>query len=100
MKKNTKKAISLDSVLEQKLKDPEFAQLYRKEQIINNVAKMIYDIRKTNGLTQAELAKKVKTTQPVIARLESGKDSRVPSLDLLMRIADATGSRLNLKFQA
>ncbi len=95
-----KKAISLKSALEKNLKDPKFADLYQKEQLINALAKMIRDIRKKTGMTQSEFAKEVQTTQPVIARLESGRDSRTPSLDLLMRIANAAGTRLNIRFQA
>lgn len=94
-----RKTITLDDVIEENLKNPEFAKHYRREQIINSIAKMIHDVRKSTGMTQTELAKKVDTTQPVIARLEGGRDSRIPSLDLLMRIADATGAKLNLKFQ-
>ena len=98
--KKIKRAISLKSVIDKNLKDPCFAELYQKEQLINAIAKMIYDIRKKTGMTQSEFAKEVQTTQPVIARLESGKDSRTPSLDLLMRIANAAGTRLNIRFQA
>ncbi len=94
-----KKAISLSTVIEKNLKDASFAKLYQKEQLINSIAKMILELRKATGMTQAELAKKVKTTQPAIARLESGRDKRVPSLELLMRIASAAGARLNLRFQ-
>ena len=98
--KKSKKAISLKSVIDKNLKDLDFAKLYQKEQLINSIAKMIYDIRRKTGMTQSEFAKEVQTTQPVIARLESGTDSRTPSLDLLMRIANAAGTRLNIKFQA
>jgi len=93
------KLMSLDSIIEENMQDPEFARLFAKEQLINAIAKMIYQVRKTTGLTQAELAKKVSTTQPVIARLERGRDRRVPSLELLMRIAAAAGAKLNLTFQ-
>jgi predicted transcriptional regulator len=95
-----KKIITLNDVIEENLKDPEFAKHYRREQIINSIAKMIHDIRKRTGMTQSQLAKKVQTTQPVIARLESGRDSRIPSLDLLMRIADAAGAKLDIRLQA
>jgi predicted transcriptional regulator len=95
-----KKIITLNDVVEENLKDPEFAKHYRREQIINSIAKMIHDIRKSTGMTQSQLAKKVQTTQPVIARLESGRDSRIPSLDLLMRIADAAGAKLDRRLQA
>jgi predicted transcriptional regulator len=95
-----KKIITLNDVIEENLKDPEFAKHYRREQIINSIAKMIHDIRKRTGMTQSQLAKKVQTTQPVIARLESGRDSRIPSLELLMRIADAAGAKLDIRLQA
>ncbi len=98
--KKVKKAISLKSVIEKNLKNSDFAELYQKEQLINSISKMIYDVRKKTGMTQSEFAKEVQTTQPVIARLESGRDSRTPSLDLLMRIANASGTRLNIRFQA
>jgi len=98
--RKTPKVISLKSVINQNMKDPNFAELYQKEQRINNIAKMIRDIRKKTGMTQSEFAKEVQTTQPVIARLEGGKDSRTPSIDLLMRIAHAAGTRLNIRFQA
>lgn len=100
MKKKKNNFVTLNEVLKKKLKNPEFEKHYRREQIINSIAKMIHDIRKSTGMTQSQLAKKVQTTQPVIARLESGRDSRVPSLDLLMRIADAAGAKLDIRFQA
>ena len=55
--KKSKKAISLKSVIDKNLKDPDFARLYQKEQLINSIAKMIYDIRKKTGMTQSEFAK-------------------------------------------
>lgn len=57
----------------------------------------IFDIflkaRAAAGLTQAEVAKRMGTTQSVIARLESGKGS--PSLATLRKYARALGCRLN-----
>jgi DNA-binding XRE family transcriptional regulator len=92
------KAITLNDVIKKNLKDPEFRKLYEKEQLINAIAQMVLQMRKNAGLTQLQLAKKAHTTQPVIARLESGKDSRTPSLDLLMKIAEATGFKINIGF--
>lgn len=48
--------------------------------------------RKAKGLTQRELAKAAKLTQPVIARLESKKV--VPQLDTLLKVATALGCDL------
>ena len=52
------------------------------------VARLIYDARAAAGLTQAQLAHLVGTTQPVIARLEDA-DYRGHSLAMLVRIATA-----------
>ena len=92
------KAFTLDDHIAIELKDPEFRLHYNRELLINAVAKMIVELRRSNNLTQMELAKKAKTTQSVIARLESGSDERVPSIDLLSRIASASDARLNISF--
>lgn len=52
----------------------------------------IADVRETLGLTQAELAKKIKTTQSSIARIESGRQN--VSADMLKRISKALGKNL------
>ena len=49
------------------------------------------------GLTQEQLAAKMKTTQSTIARLESGK--ALPSGRTLQKIAEATGSKLKIVFE-
>ncbi len=48
-------------------------------------------------LTQTELAEKMGTTQPTIARLEAG--GVTPSLDTLRRAADALGLELVVDFR-
>jgi transcriptional regulator with XRE-family HTH domain len=47
-------------------------------------------------LTQAQLAKRMGTSQSAIARIESG--NRIPSVRTLLRFAEATGTRLAIKF--
>jgi transcriptional regulator with XRE-family HTH domain len=49
------------------------------------------------GLTQAEVAKRVGTTQSAIARLESGAARHSPSVATLQRYARALGYRLQIK---
>jgi transcriptional regulator with XRE-family HTH domain len=51
--------------------------------------------RSERGLSQAELAKLVGTTQSAIARLESG--GRPPRIDTLLRIADALECDLHVE---
>src|SRR3990167_2569521 len=94
------KNITLNTVIEeQKKNDPEFAEYYQKELLINEISKMVVKLRNSAQLTQAQLANKAGTTQPVIARLESGTDTRVPSLALLIRIASASHAKLHILFK-
>lgn len=50
--------------------------------------------RAAAGLTQTELARRMGTTQPTIARIEGG--GRMPTLDMLERLANAVGQRLDI----
>lgn len=50
------------------------------------------------GLSQAELATKMGTSQSTIARLESGQT--LPSTKTLLRFAEATGSRIEVRLSA
>ena len=56
------------------------------------IADKVTERRKELGLSQAELAELVATTQSAIARLESG--GRPPRIDTLLRIADALDCEL------
>ena len=53
--------------------------------------------RERLGLTQSELAERMETTQPTIARLEAG--GVTPSLDTLHRAAHALGLELVVDFR-
>jgi ribosome-binding protein aMBF1 (putative translation factor) len=59
---------------------------------------MVKRARTAAGLTQAQLATRAGTTQPVIARIESGR-ALTTSLELLDRIARAFGGRLTVEFE-
>jgi len=53
--------------------------------------------RAHSGLTQDEIARRMGTTQSVVARLESGKS--MPSTRTLKKYAEATGTRLVIRFE-
>jgi transcriptional regulator with XRE-family HTH domain len=53
--------------------------------------------RTTAGLTQAQVAERIGTTQSAIARLESGAGRHQPSLGTLRKYAQALGCRLELR---
>ena len=97
--KSKRKGITLKNVLKRELKDPEFRFYFERERSISEIARMVRDGRLKAGLTQAQLAKKAGSSQVVIARLESGTDQRVPSLDLLERIANALKAKLLVRFE-
>jgi ribosome-binding protein aMBF1 (putative translation factor) len=60
-----------------------------------DLAVLVREMREDAGLTQTELARKVGTTQSVIARLEDAEYTR-HSLTMLERIAAACGVALKL----
>jgi transcriptional regulator with XRE-family HTH domain len=56
---------------------------------------MLAQERRLAGLTQAELATKLGTSQPAVSRVEAG--GVVPRLDFLERWAEETGRPITLK---
>ena len=76
-------------------KDPAFIEAYAElEDEFALVAELIR-ARMKAGLTQAEVAERMQSTQPAVARLESA--GRIPSTRTLQRYARATGHRLRIK---
>ena len=59
------------------------------------IAGQVADRRKERGLSQADLAELVGTTQSAIARLESG--GRPPRIDTLLRIGNALEADLHIE---
>ena len=89
----------LQKVLKQKLRDPVFRYYFSESKSISELCYAITQARQVKGFTQEKLAKACDTTQSVIARLESGNEGRMPSLDLLNRIASALNLKLVLSFE-
>lgn len=58
----------------------------------------ILKARAEAGLTQAEVAERIGTTQSVVARLESGGSKHSPSLATLEKYASALGCKLQVRF--
>lgn len=96
--KRRNKRISLGKVIERELKNPEFKFYFEHEKAIGQIAMIVRTARQKAGMTQSELALRAGTNQVVIARLESGSDNRIPSLDLLQRIAHALHAQLLISF--
>ncbi|MEP6754668.1 MAG: helix-turn-helix domain-containing protein [Chthonomonadales bacterium] len=76
---------------------PEFGLLVTEEREKADVARAIYSIRTNLGLTQAQLAERIGTTQSVIARLEDS-DYDGHTRKMLNRIAIALDCSLHIEF--
>ena len=79
------------------LQGREYRQEYERLGPEFELARALIEARARAGLTQAQLAERMRTTQSVIARLESGRVR--PSTATLERIAQATGTRLKITFE-
>jgi ribosome-binding protein aMBF1 (putative translation factor) len=62
-----------------------------------DLAQALIEARTAAGLSQSQLARRMKTSQSYIARLEGGKVR--PSTDALERFAQATRTRLRIIFE-
>jgi len=78
------------------LKDPDYRAEYEELEPEFDLARALIEARTRAGLTQEQLAKRMKTTQSVVARLEAGRTR--PSTKTLERYAKATGSRVKISF--
>jgi transcriptional regulator with XRE-family HTH domain len=62
-----------------------------------DLARTLIEARTAAGLSQSQLARRMKTSQSYIARIEGGRVR--PSTDALERFAQATGTRLRIVFE-
>jgi transcriptional regulator with XRE-family HTH domain len=79
------------------LKEPKYRKAHDALKREFELARAVIEARVHAGLTQEQLAKRMETTQSVIARLESGRTR--PSTQTLERLAAATGTRLKISFE-
>jgi ribosome-binding protein aMBF1 (putative translation factor) len=75
--------------------DPAFVKAHAELDDEFAIVAELIRARMKAGLTQAEVAERMRSTQPAVARLESA--GRIPSTRTLQRYARATGHRLRIK---
>lgn len=90
----------LDKHIERQLKDKEFKIYFDKAEAKRRIAQEIALLRKAQHISQAQLAREINTSQQVISRLESPGDKRIPSLELLDRVARALKRKLVISLQS
>ena len=84
----------LKDLKERFMKDPELREEYARVDEEYALVEALVRARRGAKLTQAELARRLGTTQSAVARLEGGRVS--PSFATLRRYAQATGTRLTV----
>ena len=78
-------------------KDADYKEAYDALGEEFDLARALIEARTAAGLSQSQLARRMKTSQSYIARIEGGKVR--PSTDALERFAQATRTRLRIVFE-
>jgi len=87
-----------DEMVAKWLQDPAFKAEYDSLEEEFSLFDALVEARKAAGLSQAEVAQRMGTKAPAIARMESsgGKGKPSPSLKTLRRYAKAIGCKLEI----
>jgi predicted transcriptional regulator len=86
----------LSAFLNEQMNNPEFAQEYNVVQPEMDAIRPMIKARKSQNLTQKQLAELVGIDQGDISKLENGL--RNPTIQLLKRIADSMNMTLKIEF--
>jgi ribosome-binding protein aMBF1 (putative translation factor) len=79
-------------ITKRKKSDKSFAKGYEEGYKQFKIGVMLREARESSGLTQEELAKRLKTKKTAISRIENHAEDI--KLSTLIRVADALGKRL------
>ncbi len=86
--------LSVEAWKREKLKDPAFKAEYDRLGPQFELAAVLIGARAKAGLTQAQVARRMRTSQSAVARMESG--DRLPSTSSLLKYARAVGRDLKI----
>ena len=89
--------VPADEVIAKARRNPAYRAAYDALEEEFALVSSVIEARTKAKLTQEQLAKRMGTTQAVVARLESGR--AMPSTRTLERFAKATGTRLRISFE-
>ncbi len=95
MKRQFAPSVAFETVLAEHMKDPAFRNAYDELEPEFAIIRQIIDLRIKRKMSQSQLAKRMGTQQPSIARMEAR--GRVKNLDYLQRVADALDARLEVR---
>lgn len=88
---------TLEDHLKDSLQDPAFRAAWEASEVEYQLSRHIIAERLAQKMSQGTLARKAKTTQAVISRIE--RMTTNVSVELLKRIAGALGSKLRVSFE-
>ncbi len=94
-KKGYPASVPIEPFFKKQMRDPEFRQAYEALEPEFDIIRQIIDLRVKRKMSQAQLAAKVGTKQPSIARMERRGKTR--DLDYLRRVAEALDARLEVR---
>lgn len=83
--------------LTRRLRNPKFKKAWEESEPEYLLAKQLIEKRLQKKISQRKLARKLKTSQAVISRIETMRAN--PSLQLLKRIAEVLDTKLILNFR-
>jgi len=91
-----KKTLYAHDLIATWMKDKKFLEEYNARAPEYALAAALIEARMKAKLSQKKLAALMQTAQPMISRMESGR--QLPSLATLLKVAEATGTRLQIRF--
>ncbi|MCL4390252.1 MAG: helix-turn-helix domain-containing protein [Patescibacteria group bacterium] len=78
------------------LRNPEFRKALKEAEPEYQIARQLILARIKKGMTQQAIARKMKTKQSVISRVENAQTT--PTVSFLSRLAQALGTHLTISF--
>jgi DNA-binding XRE family transcriptional regulator len=87
-----------DNYLDKQLADPTVRQAFDEETNVPGIGIQLAKQRKLQGLTQAELARKIGTSTPQLSRTERRPEN--VNMRTLIRYAEAVGMSLDIRLVA
>lgn len=90
------KKLYLEDYLKEQLRDPEFKKEWEKGEPAYQVGRELIRSRIEAKISQRQLAKRAKTTQAVVSRIENMSVS--PTIGLVQKLAEALGKKVEIKF--
>jgi len=79
--------------------DKKFVREFEKKLQSREILKQLLALRVKGGLTQKDVAKKMKCTQQNVARIENKPNDNCLSVEMLRAYATAIGYKMEIKFE-